>query len=54
MTKQQLELLDQLIQAKIDVLASKLNDYDNYWGSCRTQNSIYKELLKLTEDLEDE
>ena len=33
MTKQQLKLIDNLIQAKIEVLESKLANYDGHWAA---------------------
>ena len=54
MTKQQLALLDNLMNAKIKILKAELDECrDTYWGS-KEESAAYSALYELTEDLEDE
>jgi phage gp46-like protein len=55
MTKQQLELLDELMNAKIKILRSQLDGDggDTWWGD-KEESVAYNALYKLTEDYKDE
>ena len=54
MTKQQLELLDKLMDAKIKILKADLDECGDTWWGSKEESAAYNALYELTEDLEDE
>jgi hypothetical protein len=54
MTKQQLELLDKLMDAKVECLRETLTEFGDPWHAHRRESTAYTELYKLTEEINDE
>jgi hypothetical protein len=54
MTKQQLELLDNLMNAKIKILKAELDEYGDTWWGSKEESAAYNALYELTEETDDE